>query len=42
MVINYIIGLGIELDRKGPQSRIRSDRCHCISLDASRRKEQSS
>ena len=39
---NYIMCLGIEQDRKGPQSHIRSDRCHRVSLDASSRKGQSS
>lgn len=26
----------IELDRKGPQSRIRTETSHCVSLDSSR------
>ena len=32
-----LLNLGIELDREGPQSRTCSHRCHCVSLDASRR-----
>ena len=42
MIINYIICLGIELDKQSSQSHIHSDKCQDVRLDTSRKKGQSS